>query len=146
MSPYSRSSAIRLTWGSSRDCAQPAPAWVSARRVAATPTRIRLGRASMTRSGVGPAENRAESTPVVASSPNAVNTPESRLRPIVMTVSRGSASQASRTACDTRAGRRRAMVRKLTPVILPTWACQSERLSSPSSGAGSGGVSGIAAV
>ena len=43
VSPYSRSSASRLTWGSSRDCAQPAPAWASVRRVAAAPTMIRTG-------------------------------------------------------------------------------------------------------
>ncbi|WP_308427703.1 hypothetical protein [Planomonospora parontospora] len=102
--------------------------------MAATPTRTRLGRAALTRSGVGPASNRAVSTPVVASRPNAVKTPLSRLSAIVVAVSRGLASQASRTAWATRAGSRRATVRNPTPTSLSACAYQSVRLISPSSG------------
>ena len=58
-----------------------------------------------TRSGVGPAANRAWSTPVVASSPKAVKHPPSRLRAIVAMVSRGLARQAISTAWPMRDGR-----------------------------------------
>lgn len=144
--PYRRCSAIRSTCGRSRACAQPAPACRPARSAPATPTRISAGSAARTRSGVGPWANSASSTPVVASRPKAVNTPPSRLSPIVITVSRGLACQAIRTAWATRAGSRLATVRKPTSASFAPWAYQSGSLSSPRSGASVATGAGEAAV
>ncbi|WP_345400075.1 hypothetical protein [Nonomuraea salmonea] len=119
--------------GVSRDCAQPAPAWTVVRSTAAAPTRARLGSAAMTLSGVGPSLNSAVSTPVVASRPNAVNSPPSRLSATVARVSRGLACQAMRSAWPTSEGSRLAMVRKPTSAILSVWALQLGTVSSPMS-------------
>ena len=63
---YSRTSTSWSTIGSSRACAQPAAAEIPDRAAVAAATMISDGSAARTRCGVGPAANRASSTPVVA--------------------------------------------------------------------------------
>ncbi|RBQ17348.1 hypothetical protein DP939_25790 [Spongiactinospora rosea] len=86
---------------------------------------------------VGPSANSASRTPVVASGPNAVKTPPSRLSATVAVVPRGPARQAIRTAWRTSEGSRLATVRKPTPSILSLRANHLGRAGSPSPSIGS---------
>src|SRR5690606_30704221 len=133
---YSRSSASRLTCGSRRACAQPAPACTADRSATAPATSASEGSASRTLSGVGPALNSAVSTPVAASSQNAVKIPATRLRATVAAVSRGLARQASRAAWTSTAGSRRATVTRPVSASSRFLACQVTAASSGSPDAG----------
>jgi|GEM_PF-6561415 len=134
VSSYSRISTMRVTLGCSLACDHPASAWKPARSMTARPTRASEGSAARTRCGVGPAASSAVSTPVVASSPNAVKNPAARLQAMVTAVSRGPARQASRSACPTSTGSRRAMVRRPVSASSPVRAYHFSSLSSGRAG------------
>ncbi len=127
---YSRSSASRCTCGLSRDWDQPAAACSAARSATAPATSASDGSASRTRPGVGPALNSAVSTPVVASSQNAVKTPATRLRDTVATVSTRLARQASPAACAITAGSRRATVPRPVSASSLSFSCHRGAVSS----------------
>ena len=86
------SSATRRTAGTTRAWASDTPASRAPRSMYAAPTSSSPGTAAASRAGVGPSANSPSSATVVASSPNAVSTPEPSCITTMAIAARGAAA------------------------------------------------------